>query len=76
MPVDLRTRALSWASSRATWCAWLARSGLEWLDLAALGALAGSIWLSWSLLGALVGSIWLPWAPLGVDFAAQGQCFH
>ena len=54
----------------------LARFGLDWLDLAALGALAGSIWLSWSLLGALVGSIWLPWAPLGVDFAAQGQCFH
>ena len=42
---------------------WLARSGLDWLDLAALGALAASICLPWSLLGAVAGSIWLPWAP-------------
>ena len=55
---------------------WLARSGVEWLDLAALDALAGSIWLSWLFLGALAGSIWVPWGPLGVDFAAHGQCFH
>ena len=55
---------------------WLARSGLDWLDLAALGALARSIWLSWSLMGALAGSIWLLWAPLGVVFAAQGQYFR
>ena len=42
---------------------WLARSGLDWLDLAALGALAASICLPWSLLGVLAGSICLPWAP-------------
>ena len=29
---------------------WLARSGLEWLDLGALGALAGSLWTPWALL--------------------------
>ena len=38
---------------------WLARSGSDWLDLAAPGALAGSICLPWSPLGALTGSIWL-----------------
>ena len=55
---------------------WLARWGLDWLDLAALGALAGSIWLTWSFLDALASSIWLPWALLDVDFAAHGQCFR
>ena len=29
---------------------WLVRSGLEWLDLGALGALAGSLWTPWALL--------------------------
>ena len=42
---------------------WLARPGLEWLDLAALGALAASIWLPRSLSGALAGSTWLPETP-------------
>ena len=40
---------------------WLARFGLDWLALAALGALAASICLPWSLLGVLAGSIWLLW---------------
>ncbi len=62
--------ALSWATSQRSLGAlagsiWprLARSGCPWrpgwLELALLGALAGSIWLPWSLLGALTGSIWL-----------------
>ena len=38
----------------------LGRSGLEWLDLAAPGAVADSIWLLRALLGAPTGSIWLP----------------
>ena len=38
----------------------MGRSGLEWLDLAAPGFLAGSIWLLCALLGAPTGSIWLP----------------
>ena len=29
---------------------WLVRCGLEWLDLGALGALAGSLWTPWALL--------------------------
>lgn len=29
---------------------WMARSGFEWLDLGALGALAGSLWTPWALL--------------------------
>ena len=64
--------AVSWASSRATW---LARSGVDWLDLAALcasGRPAESIRHS-------AGSIWLheKRGPVqrNVDFAAQGQCF-
>ena len=36
---------------RATRLAWPARSGLDWLELDALRALAGLIWLPWSLLG-------------------------
>ena len=38
----------------------LAQSGLDRLDLAAPGALAGSFWLLCALLGAPAGSIWLP----------------
>ena len=54
---------------------WLARSGVDWLDLAALcasGRPAGSIRYP-------AGSIWLleKRGPVqrNVDFAAQGQCF-
>ena len=50
---------------------WLARSGLDWLDLLALDVLACSIWLSWSLRGALASAIWLPWTLPGINFAAH-----
>ena len=64
-PSDLGASAVTWP-----------RPGLDWLDLAALGALAGSIDPPRATFRALVGSIWLPRAPLGVDFAAHGQCFR
>ena len=90
-PSDLaRPGWLDLASTGSIWlpCApWLARSCLEWLDLAALCALAGSIWLPWSLLGALAGSIWLlcsllgalagsnwpSWAPWLTRFGCSGR---
>ena len=45
-------------------------SGLEWLDLAAPGALAGSIWPLCVLLGAPTGSISLP------TFISSGTFLH
>ena len=53
------TKLLDEACGSWTRAPWLARSGFDWLDLAAPGALAGSICLPWSPLGALTGSIWL-----------------
>ena len=63
-------RALSWAPSRrslgdpsATWAPLLARSGLDWLALAAPGALAGSIWPRLARSGC-------PYCPGWLDLAA------
>ena len=67
MPVDLAL-ALSWGAQPAPGSPWLGRSGLEWLDLGALGALAGSIWTPWPLL-ARPG--WLDQASCWLDLAAN-----
>ena len=49
----------------------LAQSGLDWLDLGAPGALAGSFWLLCALLGAPAGSIWLPTTALSTRLAKK-----
>ena len=53
-------RAVSWATGQAPW---LARSGLNWLDLAAPGALAVSIWPRMARSAC-------SWHPCWVDLAA------
>ena len=72
------SRAVSWASSRATWGAWLARFGVQvraqlgewallarpgWLDLAS----SGSIWVPWALWLARFGRPGRSWLALAAQ---------
>ena len=85
MPVHLAGARSAGRSAGRPGSPWLARCGLDWLDLAAVDGLAGSIWLSWSFLGVLAArsgcpgrpwtSIWLRMGSVFIDFAAQGQYF-
>ena len=66
LPVRSRSPWLARKACRpATWRVLAGSMWPQWLDLAALDALAGSIWALCALLRALAGSICLPWLLLG-----------
>ena len=77
MPADLVSSGVQGDQlSDPAWAPLLARSGLDWLDPAALGAVAGWIDFPRTTFRVLVASISLRRALPGIDFAVHGQCFH